>query len=156
MFLIARHMAVLVLVSTAFLGAQAQASDTPARTAQSGHPPIVWPDPTPAELEVLPRDGCKHLYDIKAPEKNSPEYLTWQYTDDGICWDWYKRHVDQSYLLGDTPPPGFDPARAAYYNQSEEYRRAREARKRIWESNKPGPAGSDPGPVAPRLNPVYE
>lgn len=158
----AKNMILITLVSAgvSLSGAaqQAGASGSPApTTTASAHPPIIWPDPTPEELEILPREGCKHLYDINAPKPDSPEFMTWQYTADGICWDWYKRHVDQSFLLGDTPPPGFDPARATYYSLTDEQRRSRNARQEMWKKvHRPGPAGSDPGTLSPRLAPVFE
>lgn len=146
----------LAMLSAALLvPLTAQASAT--GLLPSEYPQIIWPDPTPEELEVLPRDGCKHLYDLKAPKRDTSEFLTWQYSDDGICWEWYSRHVDQSFLLGDVPPPGTDPALVFFYTLTDESRQAMLERQKTLKSlPQPGPAGSNPGPLSPRLQPTYE
>jgi hypothetical protein len=73
---------------------------------------LVWPDPTPEELALLPRDGCKELEDIQKPDESKVSrgaYLAWTRSPDGLCWDWYSRNFDRAYVLGDTPPPGARP-----------------------------------------------
>lgn len=70
---------------------------------------VVWPDPTPEELALLPKDGCKELDDIQKPDEKKvtrAQYLAWTRTADGLCWDWYSRHFERAYVLGDTPPAG--------------------------------------------------
>lgn len=125
-----------------------------AEMAEEDYPPIIWPDPTPEELVNLPYDGCKHFYAIDAPDAGSIEYLGWRYSDDGICWEWYGRHVERAFILGQTPPPGTDPELLRYYTGEED--RKEKMRKYVESLYMPvAPRGSNPTLYSPRLNPVY-
>lgn len=86
--------------------APVMAQDT---TAQPEKPVLVWPDPTPEELAVLPADGCKELDNIKPLDPDvapRAEYIAWERTPDGICYAWYKKRMDEAYVFGDAPPSG--------------------------------------------------
>lgn len=83
---------------------------------------LVWPDPTPEELALLPKDGCKELDDIQKPDETKVsrgQYLAWTRTPDGMCWDWYSRNFDRAYVLGDTPPPGAKAPPLSSYGEEE-------------------------------------
>lgn len=106
---------------------------------------LVWPDPTPEELALLPKDGCKELDDIQKLDESKVSrgtYLAWTRTDDGRCWDWYSRNFDRAYVLGDDPPPGArPPPRSALSDETLE--------SKPWLNKEPfivGPAGSHPTP----------
>ncbi|MGZ9097361.1 MAG: hypothetical protein ACXW30_03585 [Micavibrio sp.] len=104
-------------------------------TAQPEKPVLVWPDPTPEELAVLPKDGCKELDYIKPLDPNvapRAEYLAWEQSADGICYAWYKKRMDEAYVFGDIPPSG---APSYVHRLDEDQLKARALRAQIHKSH---------------------
>jgi hypothetical protein len=94
-------------------------------------PVLVWPDPTPEELAVLPADGCPELDNIKPLDPEvvpRADYIAWQQTPDGICYAWYKKRMDEAYVFGDVPPSG---APSYVERMTEEQLKARALRQQI-------------------------
>lgn len=132
---------------------------------------LVWPDPTPEELAILPRDGCKELDEIKPVKEDlsNPDYIAWRQTPDGICYAWYKKRMDEAYVLGDVPPPtSQEKAYTARMTEDQRRNQARllELKERIRRSNaergivplseRMKPAGSNPAPSPDNPTPTVK
>ena len=126
--------------------------------AQDGATPekklmLVWPDPTPEELALLPEEGCKELDNIKPVNKDttSAAYIAWRQTPDGVCYEWYKKRMDEAYVYGDTPPPS-----QSSYSQSlsEDARKAQAQRMELIEKIRKTNAERGHVPTVDRMKPA--